>query len=61
MKKENEMRLGKYQKAMLNFAKKFNGWHSITTIDNNFTLKVAQSLQKRGLLKINQFRQFKAA
>ncbi len=51
--------MGKYQKAMLVFAKKYGGWCSITRLDNGFTYRVALSLQKRGLIRVNQFRQFK--
>ena len=56
---KNTKHLGKYQKHMLEFAKKYcnNGRiHSVAT--DSFTQKVAKSLEKRGLIIINEFNQF---
>lgn len=59
--KKNEKQLGKYQKNMLAFIRKCNGWHSLA--NDTFTQKVAKSLENRGLIEIdkryNMFREVK--
>lgn len=53
-----EFKLGKYQRNMLTFIRKCNGWHSLA--NDSFTQKVAKSLEKRNPIeiesKLNMFR-----
>jgi len=49
--------LGKNQSRIIHFLKKYPGWHSFSTDD--ITVKVINSLIKRGLLIVNEFNQFK--
>ena len=61
MTTKNRKGLGKYQQAMYLFALRWQGWHQIDPNDGGYTMRIARSLERRGLIKINQFRQFIAA
>lgn len=44
----------------LQFARKYPGLHSYSTIDNHYTEKRIQFLADNGLVKVNEFSQFEA-
>ncbi len=50
------MRLGKHQKRLLIFARKYAGWH--TYANNRSTREVVKRLENRKLITVNQHRQF---
>lgn len=54
---KNEKGLGKLQKECLNFIREVNGWH--TYADNPQTKRIVKSLEKRGLVITNEFKQFR--
>ena len=49
--------VGKYQVNMLEFAEKYQGWHSYAS--DKTTLKALNGLIKRGSIVINNNQQFK--
>lgn len=52
-------RLGEYQRKMIQFAERVNGWHSYAS--DAVTVRTIKSLRRRGLIKTNQYQQFKIA
>jgi len=53
---ERERGLGKRQRAALRFIRSVNGWHCF----DGTTAREIKSLQHRGLVVVNRYRQFRA-
>jgi len=51
--------MGKNMKHALNFAKKYPGWH--TFAKDRATVNAVHNLQRKGLIEINSFNQFRAS
>lgn len=51
------LKLGKNMKDALNFVKKNKGWHSFNK-KCRATVNAIKSLQRRGLVNVNEFNQY---
>ena len=51
------VQIGKNMKHALNFAQKYPGWHEYSRWHKP-TILAIERLQRLGLIKVNQFRQF---
>lgn len=49
--------IGKNQAKLLDFAFKYQGWHSYSS--DKPTLRAIEGLVKRGCLEVNQYQQFR--
>lgn len=49
--------IGKNQTKLLDFAFKYQGWHSFS--DDRPTLRAVKALVKKGCLEVNQYQQFR--
>ena len=52
------MRLTAHQQNALDFARKYQGWH--TFAKDNLTKRVISQLVNKGLLQVNEYQQFSA-
>jgi hypothetical protein len=60
MTNNNSKKMGKLQKKMLEFLKKYpNTWHGYN--DDFETRRIIKSMLERGLIETNEFNQFKLA
>lgn len=57
--KPANLRLGCNMKHALEFATRWQGWHTYTKKDNGTTEKAIKSLEKHGLVETNRFNMFR--
>lgn len=52
------MRLGRNEKHAIEFIRRVNGWHTYS--GDRATLDAVRSLARKGLVELNQYRQFRS-